>query len=117
MAKRGTVKRKSVEQEDFIAAHYHGRRSPSSGAADTDSGDVVTDTHLFECKVTGNPEEPLKRPINSKLNDELVKIAEEAWQRGKTPVLALRWFEPDHILSDRSGWVDIVLKRVVDDSL
>lgn len=117
MAKRGTVKRKSVEQEEFIAAHYGGRRSPSSGASDTDSGDVVTDTHLFECKVTGNPEEPLKRPINAKLNDEFIKVTEEAWQRGKAPAMALRWYEPDHILADRTGWVDIVLKRVVDDSL
>jgi hypothetical protein len=117
VAKRGTVKRKSVEQEDYVAAHYGGRRSASSGAADTDSGDVVAGDWLFECKVTGEPEEPLKRPINSKLNDELTKITEEAWQRGKSPAMALRWYEPEHILADRYGWVDIVLKRLVDDSL
>jgi hypothetical protein len=117
MAKRGTVKRKSVEQEDFIAAHYNGRRSASSGAADTDSGDVVTETTLFECKVTGNPEEPVKKPLGAKLTADLEKVTEEAWQRGKTPALAIRWYDPDSILSDRSGWIDVVVRRVVDDSL
>jgi hypothetical protein len=116
MAKRGTVKRKSVEQEDFIAAHYQGRRSASSGAADTDSGDVVTETTLFECKVTGNPEEPVKKPLGAKLTADLEKVTEEAWQRGKAPALAIRWYDPNSILSDQSGWIDVVVRRVVDDA-
>lgn len=112
MAKRGTVKRKSLDQENAIAVHYHGRRSASSGAADTDSGDVATETHLFECKVMGNPEEKLRRPAFAK---DLEKITEEAWQRGKIPKLAIRWYEPGSILADREGWCDVVICRVADD--
>jgi hypothetical protein len=112
MAKRGTVKHKSVEQENFVAAHYGGRRSASSGAADTDSGDVVTETALVECKVMGNPEEPIKRPGFAK---DFEKITEEAWQRGKVPKLAIRWYDPNSLLSDRDGWCDVVVYRLADD--
>jgi hypothetical protein len=114
VAKRGTSKRKSVEQEDWIAGHYGGRRSASSGAADTDQGDVRTFTHLIECKCMGNPEEKTKRPGFAK---DLEKVTEEAWSEGRTPMLAIRWYDPDSILSDRSGWVDVIVKRVVDDSV
>lgn len=114
MAKRGTVKRKSVEQEDFIAAHYEGRRSRSSGAADTDAGDVRTCMHLIECKVMGNPEESAKRPGFAR---DMEKITEEAWSEGRMPALAIRWYDPDSILSDRTGWCDVIVKRVADDSV
>lgn len=114
MAKRGTVKRKSVEQENHIAAHYGGRRSASSGAADTDAGDVRCPDHLIECKCMGNPEERIKRPGFAK---DFEKITEEAWSEGRTPMLAIRWYDPDSILADRSGWVDVIIKRLVDDSL
>jgi hypothetical protein len=112
MAKRGTVKRKSVEQENAVAAHYGGWRSPSSGAADTDAGDVRTEAHLIECKVMGNPEEKIKRPGFAK---DFEKITEEAWQEGRIPMLAVRWYDPGSILADRSGWVDMIIKRMVDD--
>lgn len=114
MAKRGTVKRKSVEQEDFIAAQYHGRRSASSGAAVTDPGDVRTETSLIECKVMGNPEESIKRPGFAR---DMEKITEEAWSENRIPRLAIRWYDPESILADRNGWCDVVVKRVVDDSL
>lgn len=114
MAKRGTVKRKSVEQEEFIAALYGGRRSASSGAADNDAGDVRTPDCLIECKVMGNPEEKIKRPGFAK---DLEKVTEEAWQEGRTPMLAIRWYDPDSILADRNGWCDVIIKRAVDDSL
>lgn len=112
MAKRGTVKRKSVDQENYIAGVYHGDRSPSSGAAVTDQGDVRTDEYLIECKVMGNPEEPIKRPGFAR---DLEKIAEEAWTEGRNPMLAIRWYDPDSILADRHGWCDVIVKRVVDD--
>jgi len=114
MAKRGTVKRKSVEQENFIAAQYNGRRSASSGAADTDQGDVRTFEHLIECKCMGNPEEPIKRPAFAK---DFEKVTQEAWSEGRIPMLAIRWYDPESILADRTGWVDVIVKRVVDDSL
>ena len=114
MAKRGTVKRKSIEQEEWIAAQYDGRRSASSGAAETDQGDVRTFTHLIECKCMGNPEEKVKRPAFAK---DLEKVTEEAWSEGRIPMLAIRWYDPDSILADRNGWCDVVVKRVVDDSL
>jgi hypothetical protein len=114
MAKRGTVKRRSVEQENHIAALYGGRRSASSGAADNDQGDVRTPELLIECKTMGEPEQTkVKRPGFAK---DLEKITEEAWGEGRVPVLAVRWYDPDSLLSDRDGWVDVVIKRAVDDS-
>lgn len=112
MAKRGTVKRASVEQEDFIAKHYGGKRSASSGAADTDQGDVRTDKCLIECKMTGGPGKTNSKP---KFVKDLEKVTEEAWSEDRIPVLTLRYFDPDSILSDRDGWIDLVVKRVVDD--
>jgi hypothetical protein len=114
MARRGTSKRKSVEQEEWIAAQYNGRRSASSGAAETDQGDVRTETSLIECKCMGNPEEPIKRPGFAR---DMEKIVEEAWSENRLPRLAIRWYDPESILADRNGWCDVVVKRVVDDSL
>jgi hypothetical protein len=111
MAKRGTVKRKSVEQEDFIAAHYNGRRSASSGAADTDAGDVRTEDYLIECKVMGNPEEKIRRPGFAR---DMEKITEEAWQEGRIPLLTIRWYDPSSLLADRFGWCDVVIRRLSD---
>lgn len=115
MAKRGTVKRKSVEQEEFIAAHYGGRRSASSGAADTDAGDVRTIDQLIECKCAGSPEEPIKRPLGAKLTKDLEKVTEEAWSEGRHPALAIRWYDPNSVLADREGWCDVIIRRVYDD--
>lgn len=113
MARRGTVKRFSVDHEDFIAKCYGGRRSRSSGAADNDAGDVRTSEFLIECKtVVPNVEKP-KRPAFA---NQMEKITEEAWVEGRVPILAIRYFDPDSILADRDGWVDLVVKRVVDDS-
>jgi hypothetical protein len=112
VAKRGTSKRKSVEQENFIAAQYNGRRSASSGAAETDQGDVRTPDQLIECKCMGNPGEPTKRPGFAK---DLEKVTEEAWQEGRVPALAIRWYDPDSILADRAGWCDVIVRRVADD--
>lgn len=114
MANRGTNKRKSVDQEDFLAKTYGGRRSASSGGADNDQGDVRTPTLLLEAKVTGGPGKPLK-PL-PKFVKEFEKIAEEAYSEGRTPVLALRFFAPDSILADKRGWIDLAVRRVDDDA-
>jgi hypothetical protein len=111
VAKRGSTKFLSVQQEDFIARNYHGRRSPSSGGAVTDQGDVRTPDYLIECKMSGGPGKPVKTP---KLVKDLEKVTEEAWSEGKTPLLALRYYDPDSILADRDGWIDLVVQRVAD---
>lgn len=116
MAKRGTNKRKSVDQENYIASLYNGVVSPSSGAANNDSGDVRAYFDLIECKVTGGPGEEFKSPLSKKIRDEFVKITKDAYAEGKEPVLALRWFEPDSILADPQGWVDLVIRRAGEDA-
>ena len=116
MAQRGTNKRKSVDQENYIAEIYMGVVSPSSGAANNDSGDVRAHYDLIECKVTGGPGEDFKSPLSKRIREEFVKITEEAYAEGKEPVLALRWFEPDSILADPQGWVDLVIRRAGEDA-
>lgn len=113
MAKRGTVKRKSVDHEDHIAKVYSGRRSASSGGADNDNGDVRTAELLIECKVTGGPGEPIK-PL-PKFVREMEKITDEAMQEGREPILALRYFNPESILADKNGWIDLSVRRTRDD--
>jgi hypothetical protein len=111
MATRGSSKALSVDQEDFIARKYGGKRSLSSGASDTDAGDVRTDKYLIECKVTGRPTAPAK----STLLKTFEKIAEEAYEEGREPLVALRFYNPDSILANSDGWVDLVVRRVGED--
>ena len=114
MAKRGTKKRKSQDQEEFLALLYGGTVSPSSGAADNDSGDVRTDLELIEAKVTGEPGDP-KKSISVKVED-FEKITQEAYAEGKEPVLALRIYNPDSTLASPSGWIDLAVRSADDDS-
>lgn len=116
MAERGTNKRRSVDQENYIAEIYMGVVSPSSGAANNDSGDVRAHSDLIECKTTGGPGEKFKSPISKRLRDEFIKVTQEAYAEGREPVLALRWFEPDSLLADSQGWVDLVVRRAGEDA-
>jgi hypothetical protein len=113
MAERGSKKARSVEQEDKIASLYGGKRSPSSGGAATDQGDVRSDRYLIECKMSGGPGAVSHTP---KFVSDLEKVTEEAWSEGRTPMLALRYFDPESILADREGWIDLIVKRVIDDT-
>lgn len=113
MARRGSTKALSVEQEDFIAATYDGRRSRSSGAADNDAGDVRSADTLFECKMSGSPAHPVKLPT---LIRQFEKIAIEAYEEGKEPALALRYYAPDSILANRQGYIDLMMRRVEEDA-
>ncbi len=108
MAKRGTSKWFSEQHERFIATRFGGRRSPSSGGHISDQGDVRSARFLIECKHTGSFDRPAKS-ISVKL-DTLEKIADEAWSEGRTPVLALRIYNPDSVLSDASGMIDLIVK-------
>jgi hypothetical protein len=114
LAKRGTVKEASVDQENFIAVKYGGKRSKSSGGAMHDAGDVRTTNHLIECKLTGDTLKPAKS-IRLELSD-LEKICDEAWAEGRTPALALRIYNPKSRLADVHGNVDVIARLVSDDA-
>lgn len=117
MAKQGTRKALSQEHEDHVAKKYGGTRSKSSGGHVTDEGDVrVTATNtLFECKgkfgkLTGN------NPVSSTLLKQFTKVASEAYEVGKDPAVALRFYVPDHWLADRDGYIDLVVRLLADDA-
>lgn len=108
MARRGTSKYFSVRHEEAIARAYDGTRSPSSGGAAHDAGDVRGASELIECKASMKPAK--------KLIEEFEKITKEAYAEGRTPALALRYFAPESILADVDGWIDLIVRRVGDDS-
>ena len=110
MAKRGSSKRLSTDHENFIARAYGGTRSPSSGGAGHDCGDVRCATGLIECKATMQ-----NKPSNILKTFE--KIAKEAYSEGRIPALALRYFVPESILADTYGWVDLIVRTVENDLL
>jgi hypothetical protein len=114
VAIRGSKKARSVAHEDWIAKLYAGKRSPSSGGAFTDAGDVRTTDQLIECKTdmptTTNAE---RKP---KIVKQMEKIADEAWQEGREPVLALRLFQPDSVLASPEGYVDLTVRLTRDDA-
>lgn len=114
MAKRGTTKAFSIEQEDHVAKAYGGRRSPSSGGADNDSGDVRAPKDLIECKYKGDPNRPLKnQPV---LLRQFEKVAVEAYMEGRSPVIALRFYWPDSPLANHQGWVDLSVRLLEEDA-
>lgn len=116
MAVRGSIKARSVEQEDKIADSYGGRRSASSGGADNDQGDVRTPEQLIECKMTGGPEQDYARaqkglePQRSKLVQDFEKVALEAWSEDREPVVCLRFWAPESKLADIHGWIDFTVR-------
>lgn len=118
MAPRGSKKQLSIEHEEFVARQYAGKRSRSSGAADTDQGDVRIDSigTLVECKGrfglrTG------KKPVRSTLLKHMEKVADEAFSEGKEPALALRFYVPESPLADNEGYVDLSVRLLRDDAL
>lgn len=121
MAKRGTNKRFSQDQEAFVAAQYGGTVSPSSGAANNDSGDVRTERDLIECKVKV-PQTCKKGHSHYEchcgqpaLVKTFEKISEEAYAEGKSPVVALRFWYPSSILA-KNGWVDLSVRLLEEDA-
>ncbi len=114
MASRGTVKQVSVEHEDFIASVYNGTRSPSSGGASHDQGDVRTASTLIECKAKGSPRFP--PTTTPTLLQQFEKVAREAWSEGREPAVALRFYDPSSPLANLDGWIDLIVRRVADDA-
>lgn len=114
MAIAGTKKALSREHEDHVAKRYSGRRSPSSGAAWTDLGDVRHDGWLIECKGQFG-ERAGDNPVRSTLLNQFEKIADEAAQGDRSPAMALRFYKPESPLADNQGYVDLVVKLLNDD--
>jgi hypothetical protein len=108
-------KRSSIEHEQHIAHLYFGVRSPSSGAAPNDQGDVRTPDDLIECKMTGGWPK-FARSITIKL-DDVEKIADEAWSEGRQWALALRVYCPQSPVADKAGFVDMIVRPIEDDLL
>lgn len=107
MAQRGSNKELSVRQEDYVARLFDGKRSRSSGAAAHDAGDVRCKQLLIECKMTMSPTTP-------KFITQMEKIAEEAWEEGKDPVLALRYYSPHSVIAGPDGWIDVTVMLATD---
>lgn len=106
MASRGSNKYLSVQHEEHIASLFKGDRSPSSGAAEGDSGDVRRPSFLIECKCT--------RTATPKWVADFEKIAREAWETGATPMLALRYYKPYNVLAGHNGWIDFTIMLASD---
>lgn len=105
----------SLAQEEMIANLYFGKRSPSSGAAVGDQGDVRTDDDLIECKHAGTYEKPAKS-ISLKVSD-IEKIADEAFSEGRQWAMALRVYNPDSPAADKAGFIDMIVRPIEDDLL
>jgi len=101
-----------VAQENFIASSLGGKRSPSSGASIYDDGDVENDIFVIECKMSGNPDKSAKS-ISLRLAD-FEKVFDEASLNRKTPMVTLRIYNPDSVLSDHKGNADFVCVRLKD---
>jgi hypothetical protein len=96
-----------VQQEDYIAKLFDGKRSASSGAAEHDAGDVRCEYLLIECKVR-MPSPTVSRP-KPQFIQQLEKVAKEAYESGKDPALALRYFDDKSPLAGPDGWIDVVV--------
>jgi hypothetical protein len=113
MALTGSSKERSVRQEERIAYKYGGERSLSSGAQVHDSGDVLAGVDLIECKTTGVPGKPAKLPGFMK---EFEKIALEATERMKFPVLCLQYYCPESDIANRDGMVEVSVRFTNNDA-
>lgn len=118
MAPRGSKKDLSVKHEEFVAGQYQGRRSPSSGAADHDQGDVRVEdgeNTLFECKGRFGIRTGAKE-ARSTLVTQMEKVADEAFAEGRDPALALRFYMPASPLASNEGYVDLTVRLLRDDA-
>lgn len=113
-----TNKELSVEQENYIAKAYDGRRSPSSGAQDADRGDIRYSVstidgdapvsyaefkYTAECKATRNASISLKKEVWD-------KVADEASDQGRRPCMFLRFY--DETTGEK---LDLVVRDIRDD--
>jgi hypothetical protein len=101
------------DHEEFIAKTYRGIRTKGSGSGVKEKGDVRIEAQdeLVECKLAGEP----GKPRRVTLVKQLEKVAQEAYEEGLDPVLALRYYDPTSTLAI-NGYVDIVVRLVRDDA-
>jgi hypothetical protein len=102
------------DHEEFIAKSYGGTRTKGSGAGIKEKGDVrieATD-ELVECKLQGEP----GKARRSRIVTLLEKVADEAYEEGFDPMLALRYFNPDSTLANADGYVDVTIRLTHDDA-
>lgn len=104
MAKAGTQKQWSIDQENSVARWLGGTRTKNSGATDRQKGDVASEDYLVECKFAGSPVKPA-RSISLKLED-YHKIRDEAAQEGRVPLMHVRFIAHDSPWADDNGFVD-----------
>lgn len=102
------------EHEKFIAKLYGGERTKSSGSGVKQKGDVriETDREVVECKYTDN-QDGQRKP---RLVTVMEKVSQEAYEEGKDPAIALRWYMPDSTLANSDGMVDLVVRLAKDDA-
>ena len=112
MALRGSSKWFADRLERKVAVRYEGIKSPSSGAAASDQGDVRVglpiEGWLIECKHRGSFDKPASS-VSVKLN-ELEKIADEAWSENRNPMMVLSMYAPDSVLADSEGCVLVTVR-------
>lgn len=117
IAPLGSKKALSEEHENFIADHFEGKRSNSSGGAAHDQGDVrvANRDYLIECKGQFG-ERTGKKPVRSTLVTQMEKIADEAWSESRDPMIALRYYMPGSPLANNYGYVDFVVRLLADET-
>lgn len=102
------------EHEKWVAKIYGGRRTKSSGSGIKEKGDVRIEAQneLVECKMSGEP----GKPRRVTLVKHMEKVANEAYEEGMDPMLALRYYDPDSTLAANDGHVDLVVRLARDDA-
>lgn len=103
-------KQHSREHEEYIAKTFSGKRSPSSGASIREKGDIITETHIIECKLKGSP----GNPVGSTLVKQMEKVYNEALEVDKWPLVALRFYNPKSPLANHNGYIDLAITLVDD---
>jgi hypothetical protein len=100
--------------EKYIAKLYQGEGTAGSGNGVRQKGDVriETDDEIVECKYTDNKD----GSGNPRLVKIMEKVASEAYEEGKDPAIAMRWFMPESTLANSEGCVDLVIRLARDDA-
>ena len=100
----GTIKEKSLSQENKMARSVGGKVQPGSGSSMYAKGDVKHSDFLIECKRTD------KKSLRVQ-NSWLVKITEEAFAKHKYPALHME-MEINTSMTE-SDWVAVPLSVFV----
>lgn len=89
-----------LKAEEFLASDIRGRTQPGSGCLDGAKGDIVVREFLIESKST------VAQSLSVKL-EWLKKIEGEALIKGKVPVLAIQFVNPDGTPVPGGRWMAV----------